>query len=91
MTPVGFGVSCSLLTEHKCMPARSIGPDSALNLFRCHAPLLVNNSTNNKDCKKHDNLISREKGEEKVCMIFKDNNMLWTIKEKNGPGKLDFD
>lgn len=45
------------------MPARSIGPDSALNLFRRRTPLPVNNSTNNKDSKKQENPHSR--GEKK--------------------------
>lgn len=51
----------SLLTEYKCMPARSIGPDFALNLFRRCTPLPVNNSTNNKDSKKQENPHSRRK------------------------------
>lgn len=56
------------------MPARSICTRSPLNLFNHHAPPLVNNSTNNKDCEKQEggkgNLHSREK--KKVCVVFKD-------------------
>lgn len=51
------------------MPARSISADSTLNLFSQRAPTPVNNSTNNKDRKKHKDLHSSEKGEirESIC------------------------
>lgn len=52
------------------MPARSICTRSPLNLFSHRAPPPVNNSTNNKDCKKQEGekeIYIQEKKRESVC------------------------